>query len=139
VSEALAAAWRVRALAACAVLPPLVSLVSLVRIAALTETLRGAPRRAPDDAALSSFVEAVLRRLPPPWRYTCLRRSVVLFHLLRRAGRPVELHIGVRKDAGGAVSAHAWLARDGVPYLEADPAHCAAFAEIARFPTPRSP
>jgi hypothetical protein len=79
-------------------------------------------------------VGQVLRRLPPPWRYTCLRRSVVLYHLLRRAGRRVSLHIGVRKDANGALAAHAWLVRDGVPYLEPDPAHSTAYAEIARFP-----
>jgi hypothetical protein len=131
-------AWRVRALAACAVLPPLVSAVSLARIAAAAGTLH-AHRAPPDDTALAAFVEAILRRLPAPWRYTCLRRSVVLFHLLRRAGRPVVLHIGVRKDAGGALAAHAWLVKDAAPYLESDPAHCAAFAEIARFPSAEGP
>jgi hypothetical protein len=49
--------------------------------------------------------------LPPPWRYTCLRRSVVLYPLIRRAGRPVSLHSGVRKVAAGALAAHAEIAR----------------------------
>jgi hypothetical protein len=124
-----------RALAACGVLPPLVSVVSLARISAVAGKLPGRPRgAAPDDTALSAFVESCLRRLPPPWRYTCLRRGVVLYHLVRRAGRPVALHVGVRKDAGGGLAAHAWLVKDGVPYLESDPAHSPTFAEIARFP-----
>lgn len=129
-----------RALAACAILPPLVSIVSLARISALAERTPGRGRSAaPDEAALSEYVGQVLRRLPPPWRYTCLRRSVVLYYLLRRAGRPVALHIGVRKDGGGALAAHAWLVKDGVPYLEPDPAHSATFAEIARFPSAGAP
>ena len=76
--------------------------------------------REPDDSALSAYVGRILRRLPPPWRYTCLRRSVVLYHLLRRAGRDVSLSIGVRKSGAGALQAHAWLVRDGAPYLEPD-------------------
>ena len=129
-----------RALLACAVLPPLVSAVSLARISALVERTRRRPWSAvPDDTTLSAFVGQVLRRLPPPWRYTCLRRSVVLYCLLRSSGRPVVLHIGVRKDAGGVLAAHAWLVKGGVPYLESDPAHSATFAEIARFPSPEAP
>jgi hypothetical protein len=112
-------------------------MVSLARISAAAGRLGGrAGGPPPDDAELSAYVGAVLRRLPPPWRYTCLRRGVVLFRLLRRAGRPVTLHIGVRRDAGGILSAHAWLMKDGAPYLESDPAHSATFAEIARFPIP---
>ena len=124
-----------RALAACAILPPLVSIVSLARISALAERTPGRSRSAaPDDAALSAYVEQVLRRLPPPWRYTCLRRGVVLYHLLRRAGRPVSLHIGVRKSGGGALQAHAWLVKGGVPYLEPDVEEHRAFSVIATFP-----
>ena len=117
-------------------LPPLLSLVSLSRIASVAGR---SPKRGkvtdPDDAELAAYVDEVLRRLPPPWRYTCLRRGLVLYHLLRRAGRPVALHIGVRKEAGGALAAHAWLVSDGAPYLEYDPAHSATFAEIATFPS----
>jgi hypothetical protein len=140
VTGSLSVAWRARALAACAVLPPLVSIASLSRIgAAVGKRPLRASAAGPDDAALSAFVDRVLRRLPPPWRYTCLRRGLVLYHLLSRAGRPVELLIGVRKDAGGALAAHAWLVKNGVPYLEKDPAHSAAFTEIARLPAPAAP
>jgi hypothetical protein len=119
------------------VLPPLVSVVSLETIARAA----GRPRRraaapGPDDEALAAYVDGVLRRLPPPWRHTCLRRGVVLYHLLRRAGRPVELHIGVRKDAAGALAAHAWLVKDAAPYLEPEAARSTGFSEIASFPAP---
>ena len=87
-----------------------------------------------DDSALAEWVSRVLYRLPPPWRHTCLKRASVLYHLLRKAGRPVELVIGVKHDAEGAVTAHAWLVRDGEPYLENDPEHPSRFEEIARFP-----
>ena len=116
-------------------LPPLLSLVSLTRIASMVGR---SPKRgsvtAPDDEVLAAYVGQVLRRLPPPWRYTCLRRGLVLYHLLRRAGRPVALHIGVRKDVGGLLAAHAWLVEGGAPYLEGDPAHSARYVEIAIFP-----
>ena len=116
-------------------LPPVLSLVSLTRIASVAgRSSRRGSLTAPDDEVLAAYVGEVLRRLPPPWRYTCLRRGIVLYHLLRRAGRPVALHIGVRKDAGGALAAPAWLVKGGAPYLEYDPEHSATFAEIATFP-----
>jgi hypothetical protein len=118
------------------VLPPLLSLVSLARIASLVG--RSPKRRsvtAPDDEVLAAYVGQLLHRLPPPWHYTCLRRGLVLYHLLHRAGRPVALHIGVRKDAGGLLAAHAWLVKGGAPYLEPDPRHSATYAEIATFPS----
>lgn len=112
-------------------------MVSLERIArAAAATPRRASPTAPEDTLLAAYVGQLLYRLPPPWRYTCLKRGVVLYWLLRRAGRPVALHIGVRKDEAGALAAHAWLVKDGAPYLEPDPAHSARFTEIARFPSP---
>lgn len=45
-----------------------------------------------------------------PFRATCLRRSLLLAHLLRR--RRPALRLGVTKK-GGAVAAHAWLEIDG--------------------------
>jgi len=126
----------VRALAACAVLPPLVSVVSLERIARVARAAARRSPTAPDDDLMAAYVSQLLYRLPPPWRHTCLKRGVVLYWLLRRAGSPVALHIGVRKDDAGALAAHAWLVKDGRPYLEQDPAHSARFTEIASFPSP---
>lgn len=130
------AAWRLRTWLACATLPPLLNAVSFARLAALVGGMpRRPPASPPDDTAVADYVTSVLSRLPPPWRYTCLRRGIVMYHLLRRAGRPVGLHIGVRKDQG-VLQAHAWLVRDGRPYLEPEREGHASFKVIATFPDP---
>lgn len=129
--------WRLRATAAAIVIPPLLQMTSLARLTAL---LGAPPRRGAgspnglDDASLARWVDRVLRRLPDPWHRTCLRRAAVLYYLLRKAGRPVELWIGVRRDGDGALTAHAWLVRDGAPYLESEPDGAPTNTVIARFP-----
>jgi hypothetical protein len=143
VRSGLSLGWRVGAAAAVVVVAPLVavrSFAGLARWLGNGGTGGGSGARAPavelDDAALARWVDRVLHALHGPWRHTCLRRAAVLYGLLRRAGRPIELVIGVRRDAGtaGRLSAHAWLERDGAPYLEADPAIAARHTVIARFP-----
>ena len=91
---------------------------------------------APDDRAAARFVNELLWRLPDPWKCTCLRRSSVLYYLLAGGARPVELCIGVRRNEMGELLAHAWLLRDGVPYLEPrdNAEQAASFRQIARFP-----
>jgi Transglutaminase-like superfamily len=136
VSVALPLTWRVRAVAAVGVVAPLVAVRSFARLARWLER-GGSAAPAPvalDDAALARWVDRVLYALRGPWRHTCLRRATVLYGLLRRAGRPVELVIGVRHDAHGRVAAHAWLERDAVPYLEPDPAIPGRHTVLARFP-----
>ena len=132
----LSAAWRLRAALAAVVIPPLVSVTSFAQLAS---RLGRAPASVgagdePDDASLARWVDGLLRRLPRPWRRTCLKRAAVLYHLLRRAGRPVEMWIGVRRDAAGTLVAHAWLMRDGTPYLESASDPVPLHAVIARFP-----
>ncbi len=132
----LSLAWRLRAAAAALVIAPLVGATSFARLASRLGRVPswGRVSGAPDDASLARWVDGVLRRLPRPWRRTCLKRAAVLYHLLRRAGRPVEMWIGVRRDVGGAFAAHAWLMRDGVPYLEPATDAVPLHAVIARFP-----
>lgn len=49
------------------------------------------------------------------WRCSCLRQALLLQWLLRRRGIETALRIGVQRDDGGhALSAHAWVERDGV-------------------------
>ncbi len=94
--------------------------------------------RPPLDEVAAAWVDRILWRLPPPWKNTCLRRASVLFYLLRSAGRPVELCIGVRRNEHGELLAHAWLLKDGVLHLEplAERNFIGEFQEIARFPEP---
>lgn len=125
--------WRLRAILAAVAIPPLLTLVSMVRLAPrLGRPARAWPNDAV-DAGMAEWVDRVLRALPWPWRHTCLTRSAVLYHLLRGAGRPVALAIGVKRT-DGAFAAHAWLTRDGAPYLEADLDHAASYQVIAMFP-----
>lgn len=116
--------WRLRATLAAVCLPPLVHAVPLDRLARWSSR-RAVHRQADDrvdDAALAEWVDRVLDWLPWPWRRTCLKRSLALYALLARAGRPVELRVGVRRGDDGALAAHAWLTRGGEPVLEPNPA-----------------
>jgi hypothetical protein len=123
-----------RALGAALWIPPLIWLVSFQRLAARL----GRPRPTPpfEDAALADWVDDILRRLPGPWRYTCLKRAAVLYHLLRGAGRPLQLVIGVRRGPDGKLGAHAWLLLEHVLYLEPEPQAAGAHTVIAVFPDP---
>jgi hypothetical protein len=67
---------------------------------------------------LERFSSAAWRWLPV--RSTCLRRSLVLYALLRRRGAMPTLWLGVRKDRAG-FAAHAWISCAGLPPDERAP------------------
>ena len=51
----------------------------------------------------------------------CLRRSLVRYHFLRRAGVPLVVNFGARfkdKTPDRAVTGHAWVTLNGTPYYE---------------------
>ncbi len=52
----------------------------------------------------------------------CLCRSVVLFALLREAGRGPKLNIGVHSSINES-SGHAWISIDGKPFLDKHDQH----------------
>jgi hypothetical protein len=54
-----------------------------------------------------------------PVRATCLRRSLLIWWLLRREGIDAKIRIGVRRD-GGELFAHAWVEHRGIPLGESD-------------------
>lgn len=66
----------------------------------------------PSPERLAWLVARAARNVP--WPATCLRRSLVLWALLTRAGVPAELRLGFRRQAG-AFEAHAWVERNGIP------------------------
>jgi hypothetical protein len=130
--------WQLRTVVAALVLAPLLSLMSFERLAVrLSRAAPTGPAPVPADESLAWWVDVTLRGLPPPWRHTCLKRAIVLYYLMRRAGRTVSLSIGVRRTPEGEFTAHAWLVRDGEPYLEQVPPQTAQFRVIATFPEPR--
>lgn len=129
--------WRLRAIAATAIIPPLLTVVPFAKLErTLTSAAQWRLSSAPDDTLAASWVDDALSRLPNPWARNCLRRASVLYYLLTSAGRAVELCIGVRKDERGELLAHAWLLLDGAIYLEPVRNRDVAwdFREIARFP-----
>lgn len=69
------------------------------------------PRCGIESRRVAWLVERAARTVP--WPATCLRRSLVLWALLRRDGVQAEIRLGVRK-AEGAHAAHAWVEFQGV-------------------------
>ncbi|MBA2293103.1 MAG: lasso peptide biosynthesis B2 protein [Gemmatimonadales bacterium] len=126
--------WRVRAGVTALVIPILLLVVPLDRLTSGLGRSLARSTHQPPDRRIAAWIDHLLRRLPWPWRHTCLRRSAVLYHLLRRGGRAVELCVGVRRDEANALAAHAWLSLDGQPYLESGSEMPHEFAIIARFP-----
>jgi hypothetical protein len=136
-AERLPVGLRLRAVAAALVIPPWLAVASFQRVASRLGRGRAttrSPVTVAQETALAELVDAILHRLPGPWRHTCLKRAAVLFHLLRRAGRPVQLLIGVRRESDGRLQAHAWLARGGETYLEPNPEMPARHSVLATFP-----
>lgn len=62
----------------------------------------------------------------------CLRRSLLRYHFLRRAGLPVVVHFGARR-LGERIGGHAWLTLDGQPYYET-PEHYLNYVLMFSYP-----
>lgn len=106
-----------------------------LRAGALNELLgtpRPTPNARPDPGAALRVPFRTLRVLArlrlPPWRDTCLYRSVAECLVLRRYGIPCQLRIGVAPRAVGtqSIRAHAWVERFDREEGRAAPAGMAA-------------
>ncbi len=91
-------------------------------LSALTPGRRAIATGNPDLIRQLADLTALLERGSPLG--LCLRRSLVRFHFLRRAGVPVVLHCGARLQdtpapAARRLTGHAWLTLEGQPYHEA--------------------
>jgi len=64
----------------------------------------------PPPARLAWLVARAARNVP--WPATCLRRSLVLWALLARAGEPAELRVGFQREHE-TFKAHAWVEHQG--------------------------
>lgn len=73
--------------------------------------------RPPSRDRVIRNVDRVLIRGRPLVRPGCVTRAVTLYFFLRRAGEDVDLCFGMGRVNGG-YTGHAWLAKDGAPFLE---------------------
>jgi hypothetical protein len=130
--------WKARTALAALALPPLLSVLSFARLARWIGQRAPARSPAPPEADLAEWTDRLLRSWPPPWRYTCLKRGVVLYYLLRKAGRPATLRIGVRRDSAGTFVAHAWLTREEALLFEPPSSRPEEYRILASFPEPKA-
>lgn len=65
----------------------------------------------PDRAA--HLIDKLLHRAYRGGPGYCVERSLLLFHLLRRAGLPARLCFGLGRGPSGAFQGHAWVTLDG--------------------------
>jgi hypothetical protein len=105
-----------------------------VSLPALVRLFDGRPRRTAgvvDAGRLAWLVTAVLHRTHRD--AYCMRRSLLLFALLRRRGMPVRVCFGIARSGQG-LTGHAWVELDGEPLAEsADPRR--AFVETLSYPS----
>ena len=91
-------------------------LLSFQRVRSLFDRLSSRPRlRGCPPETIRWALLAAAHRLPGT---RCLPRALVLQALLREAGLDPDLRIGVTRDAGGGLTAHAWVECEGRPVLE---------------------
>jgi len=110
---------------------------------AVVEQLRPACSRMRTFLWLSivKFTDYIFSRNFWIYRSTCLRRSLVLYHFLRKAGIDVQICFGVRyeekspnRDATKTFEGHAWLLYKGEIFLERNDDIVKAYTVTYRFP-----
>ena len=129
-----------------ALLPLLQRCLSLPKLLALLTPQAGSKPTDPvAPFKLQRHVDRLLRTRIGPYQPNCLKRSLVLYRFLRKAGYEVTLCLGVQKadacptaDTTGSFSGHAWLTQSGEPFLESNPAGLERFAVTFRYPEAKS-
>jgi hypothetical protein len=108
------AAWVV-------LLSTLVRLSSLSRAVSLVSTKPyGPPRDIPTDEQLTSAIDELLEINISVFKPNCWRRAVVLHRYLALRGVATDIVFGVKKNDEGEIAGHAWLEKDGKPFLETE-------------------
>jgi hypothetical protein len=97
--------------------------------------VRAARRQSSSDTAarLAQAIDRVLRLDVLMFKRSCWRRALVLHRFLALHGIESRINFGL-KTTGGELQGHAWLERDGQPFLEDD-----ATGYVVTFSLPRQP
>jgi hypothetical protein len=125
--RALTGAERRLLIVSCAATPLVAGSLSLFGFRRVHAAMARWPQprsvRFPTAEAASARAESAARVVAiaagrGPVRATCLRRSLLLWWLLRRDGIETILRVGVNRD-GGSLHAHAWVEYMGRPLNDA--------------------
>jgi hypothetical protein len=118
-SEYALLAWlSVRIVVVLTVLPVALRCLTVARLVRLLTPRRmGATRRPALLWRSADAVDWLVDRRPFRFWGHCLRRSLLLYFAATRAGYPVMVVVGARRDGSG-VTGHAWIELDGLPLLE---------------------
>ena len=84
-------------------------------------------------ARLARAIDRLLRLDVFVYRRSCWRRALVLHRFLALHGIDSRVNFGLKRTTG-ELQGHAWLERDGQPFLEDD-----AGAYVVTFSLPRPP
>lgn len=118
VEYALLAWLSLRIVVVLMVLPVALRCLSVSRLVGLLTPRRmGTPRRPALLWRSAGAVDWLVDRRPFRFWGHCLRRSLLLYFAATRAGYPVVVVVGARRDGSG-VTGHAWIELDGRPLLE---------------------
>jgi hypothetical protein len=126
--RALTGAERRLLIVACAAMPLVASGVSVFGFRRLHAVMARWPKprsaRFATPPARSARARSIAKivaiaALRGPVRASCLRRSLLLWWLLRRDGIEAVLRVGVNRE-GGTLHAHAWVEHEGRPLNDAD-------------------
>ena len=86
----------------------------------ISAPVRTGPSNA-NEKELASAVDALLAAEIFVFRPSCWKRAAILHRYLALQGVDSRINFGMRKDADGGMSGHAWLERSGKAILETSP------------------
>jgi len=72
-----------------------------------------------DIPRIIGYVDFVLNRSQFIFKKTCLMRSLVLYHFMRRHNCNVDMHIGVRNEEA-QIAGHSWLTLNGEVFADSE-------------------
>jgi len=109
-------------------LPPLLRWMELPTLLRLLEPrIRRTPAAPEEIDKIVNLTNTVLKRNILAGTRTCLKRSLLLFHFLGKAGKETVIHFGVNPQNG--FTGHSWLTSAGQVFLE-DAEDVAEFGEV---------
>ena len=127
------------------VLPAMLRVMSLPTVLRLlTPRQSQRIRYVPDKEKVARYTDWILRRRVWIYQPNCLKRSLVLYHFLRKSGLKVNIHLGLRRITDQFATepirrsnnfrGHAWLTANDHILLERHDPIQTHFKETYRYP-----